>query len=466
MSVNLVWFRNDLRVNDNPALFHACDDGQPVVAIYIATPEQWQRHDEAPIKRDFWRRNLVALREQLATLNIELHFFQVDFFEHVPNLLSNVCEAWSVSSLFMNNEYGVNERERDRQVSQFCYKMNVTCHGYDDQTLIKPGTIRTQTGEPYKVFTPFSKVARAKLDGGVHLLSIPSPQHHVQLNNLKQECDLESIPWPSVDSALTKYWPAGEVAASRRLSQFCQNSISDYHKLRDIPSSKGTSKLSAYLTSGVLSVRQCWSESTRYCEKHDGVLTWQNELLWRDFYKHVLIDFPHVSKHKPWRLETDALVWRIDEEQLEAWQQGRTGFPIIDAAMRQLLQTGWMHNRLRMVVAMFLSKHLLLDWRLGERWFMQHLIDGELAANNGGWQWSASTGTDAVPYFRIFNPIRQSQRFDLKGDFIRQYVPELANLSDKDIHQPKMHQRSHYYPEIVDLKVGRERAIAAFKELK
>jgi deoxyribodipyrimidine photo-lyase len=224
----------------------------------------------------------------------------------------------------------------------------------------------------------------------------------------------------------------------------------------------------------VLSPRQCLhaalaANQGEFDSGNPGVVTWINELLWREFYKHILVGYPRVSRHRAFRLETEAVPWRHAPQELAAWQEGRTGLPIIDAAMRQLLATGWMHNRLRMIVAMFLTKNLLIDWREGERFFMRHLIDGDLAANNGGWQWSASTGTDAAPYFRIFNPISQSQKFDPDGHFIRQWVPELAGLNKRDIHDPSslggLFAPSGYPRPIVDLSRSRERALAAFKNL-
>jgi deoxyribodipyrimidine photo-lyase len=224
----------------------------------------------------------------------------------------------------------------------------------------------------------------------------------------------------------------------------------------------------------VISPRQCLhaalsSNQGEFETGNAGSITWINELLWREFYKHVLTGFPRVSRHRAFRPDTEAVKWRNAPKDLEAWQQGRTGFPIVDAAMRQMLETGWMHNRLRMVVAMFFSKNLLLDWRDGERFFMQHLIDGDLAANNGGWQWSSSTGTDSSPYFRIFNPLSQSERFDPQGVFIKHWVPELAARNKKDIHNPVaqggLFAEADYPAPIVDLKSSRARALAAFKSL-
>jgi deoxyribodipyrimidine photo-lyase len=466
VSHQLVWFRNDLRVSDNPALYHACQQGKSVSAIYIVNPDQWREHDDADVKIDFWKRNLAYLKNSLAALNIELHFFQVDSYHQIPSLIKIICQQWEIEQLYFNHEYSINECFRDQNVIDSCKQIGVEHQNYHDQLLLLPATVRTKTGTPFKVFTPFSKQAKQQLVQSLYLYPSPIIQTAINVTELKEECHLDYIAWPIISKDIHAFWPAGEEHAFSRVANFCQNSISDYKNNRDIPSLGGTSRLSPYLASGIISVRQCWNASWQYCEANDSVHTWQNELLWREFYKHILIDYPHVSRHKPWKAHTDNIEWRHDKQELIAWQQGQTGFPLVDAAMRQLLARGWMHNRLRMVVAMFLSKHLLIDWRLGERWFMQHLIDGELAANNGGWQWSASTGTDSVPYFRIFNPVTQSKRFDPQGQFIRHYVPELAHLSDKEIHMPTTRNRPKAYPEpMVDLSFGRNRALATFKLL-
>ncbi|MBP5085852.1 deoxyribodipyrimidine photo-lyase, partial [Pseudomonas chlororaphis] len=276
------------------------------------------------------------------------------------------------------------------------------------------------------------------------------------------------------DPHLQALWPAGENVAQQRLAHFAEAQLDHYQAERDFPAKPGTSQLSPYLTAGVLSPRQCLHAALQnnrgeFASGSPGAVTWINELLWREFYKHILVGYPRVSRHRAFRPETEAVAWRDAPDELAAWQQARTGLPIIDAAMRQLLETGWMHNRLRMIVAMFLTKNLLIDWRLGERFFMRHLIDGDLAANNGGWQWSSSTGTDSAPYFRIFNPLSQSQRFDSQGTFIKRWLPELAGLNEKDIHNPAamggLFGVAGYPPPMVDLSMSRERALAAFKNL-
>lgn len=466
MNRQLVWFRNDFRASDNPALFHANTTNNPIIAVYIATPEQWLEHDDAANKIDFWRRNLQCLQRSLAELNITLHFFQVASYQQIPSLIASICQQWKIKEVHFNREYPFNEMLRDNRVIEDCEKIGVQAHGYHDQLLLPPKSVRTKSGEPFKVFTPFAKQARQQIQDPFMLLPLPSQQQAIEVELLPEELECNQISWQPAPEFMPLLWPAGEPVAMKNLIKFCENSIHSYQRDRNIPSISGTSQLSAYLASGVISIKQCWLATTSYCEPSDSVTVWQNELLWREFYKHILIDYPEVSKHKPWKPQTENIRWRNDKTELKAWQQGQTGFPIIDAAMRQLLKCGWMHNRLRMITAMFLSKHLLIDWRLGERWFMQHLIDGELAANNGGWQWCASTGTDSVPYFRLFNPVTQSKRFDQQGDFIREYLPELSLLSNKEIHFPINNRPPEYPLPMIDLAEARKRTLAEFQSLK
>ena len=272
------------------------------------------------------------------------------------------------------------------------------------------------------------------------------------------------------------FFAIGEKQAINLLDKFCEQSVENYLAFRDIMSIKGTSQLSAYLTVGILSPRQCL---LNLLSKHpnllhfsqSGAYGWFSQLVWREFYRHLLVAYPKLSKNLPFIDWTRRIIWRNNEADFLAWQKGLTGFPIVDAAMRQLNSTGWMHNRLRLITASFLVKDLLIDWRQGESFFMSQLIDGDLAANNGGWQWSASTGTDAAPYFRIFNPTTQGERFDPQGKFIRQYLPELADVPDKFIHQPhkwaeQQHLNLDYPKPIVDHKQARLQTLTAFDMAK
>lgn len=468
----LIWFRNDLRINDNTAL-HAALQAGPTVAVFIITPRQWLAHDDAPCKVDFLLRNLAELEKNLATLNVPLLIRNVEQWQDTPELLAQLCTDLNISAVHSNNEYGVNESQRDIAAGTHLVDQGILFHSHFDQLLFKPGSVLTQSGTYFKVFSQFKKVCYQRLHDYVPEC-VATPQAQAALDIISDAIPSSVEGFAAIDTQQQALWPAGEQAAQQRLSTFAAAAMAGYLDQRDFPAKPGTSQLSAYLVAGVISIRQCLhaalaANQGEFSSGNQGAVTWINELLWREFYKHILVGYPKVSRHRAFKPETEFLAWRNAPKDLLAWQQGRTGIPIIDAAMRQLLATGWMHNRLRMIVAMFLTKNLLIDWREGERFFMQHLIDGCLAANNGGWQWSASTGTDAVPYFRVFNPVSQSQRFDPNGDFIRRWIPELKHLSNKEIHQPKLlaglFGTADYPKPIVDLSASRLRAIAAFKSL-
>ncbi|MEQ7918128.1 deoxyribodipyrimidine photo-lyase [Xanthomonas sp. WHRI 1810A] len=470
--MQLIWLRSDLRVHDNTALAAAMEQG-PTVAAYVISQGQWRLHDDAACKVDFWLRNLVALKTALAALNVPLLIVHADTWDKAPAALLDLCKRHAIEKVHVNDEYGINETRRDAAVAEALSDAGIQFQGHLDQLFFKPGSVLTKTGSYFKVFTQFRKVCYVRLHHGVPpLVRLPGKQNAPKIAADDIPSQVDGFESPS--DSLRALWPAGEDEASKRLSTFADAQIEHYLDERDFPAKPGTSQLSAYLAAGVISPRQCLhaalsSNQGEFETGNAGSITWINELLWREFYKHVLTGFPRVSRHRAFRPDTEAVKWRNAPKDLEAWQQGRTGFPIVDAAMRQMLETGWMHNRLRMVVAMFFSKNLLLDWRDGERFFMQHLIDGDLAANNGGWQWSSSTGTDSSPYFRIFNPLSQSERFDPQGVFIKHWVPELAARNKKDIHNPVaqggLFAEADYPAPIVDLKSSRARALAAFKSL-
>jgi deoxyribodipyrimidine photo-lyase len=457
----LHWFRSDLRVQDNLALSAAQAEGQ-VVALYIATPRQWRLHDDAPVKQDYWRRNLRELEKELATLGIPLLCMEVPSYKEVPGLLSRILIAWQVAALYCNREYPLDEHRRDQAVLAACTQLGIALHLHDDQVLLAPERVLNKSGEPFKVFTPFARALREQLQYGITRAAALKQQSPPVLPHLPEQRSLHELSWPVGDPLLEKLWPAGERALLKQLDAFCRHPIAAYQQQRDLPALSGTSRLSPALACGVVSIRECWKHATAW-QDTEGVHTWQNELLWRDFYKHITSHFPHVCRKLPWKTDVGHVPWRHDKDEFALWCEGRTGIPIIDAAMRQLLASGWMHNRLRMLTAMFLTKHLLIDWRWGERWFMQHLIDGDFAANNGGWQWSASTGTDAAPYFRIFNPLTQARRFDPEGSFVRTWLPELAHLDNTAIHDPGLRRPANYPPQMIELAFGRERALNAFK---
>jgi deoxyribodipyrimidine photo-lyase len=468
----LLWLRTDLRVADNTALRAAMESG-PTLAVFLLTPQEWLAHDDAPCKVDFWLRNLACLREELARLNVPLLVRQCPDWQSVPATLLELCRETRATAVHCNEEYGIHEARRDQASARLLEAEGIALHSHFDQLLFKPGSLLTQSGKPFQVFSQFRKLCYQRL----HLslpACLPLPQAQAPLSVASDPVPASIAGFALPEASLRSYWPAGEAEAARRLQQFAGQQMHAYDRQRDLPAVPGTSQLSPYLAAGVLSPRQCLHAALQvnqgeFDSGNPGVVCWINELLWREFYKHVLVGYPRVSMHRAFRPETEQLGWRHAPEELAAWQQGRTGIPLVDAAMRQLLATGWMHNRLRMVVAMFLTKNLLIDWREGERFFMHHLIDGDLAANNGGWQWSASTGTDAAPYFRIFNPLTQAQRFDAEGRFIRHWLPELAALTDRDLHSPGapggLFSPVNYPAPIVDLSASRERALQAFKSL-
>ena len=481
-----VWLRSDLRCHDNPALYYACQAAQaaqlPLVAVVTLAPQQMLAHGQGHRQADFLLRNLAEVKKELAKLQIPLKVLTSNTFAEQPQLLGEFCRQQQVKSVYCNLSYEWNERQRDLAVSQQLEQQGVSWKTFQDQVIFTPGQLLTGKGDYYTVFTPFYRKWLAQLTPEMlSPLPCPAPQQPNSLLADPLPDQLEGFVRPPESQALQELWPAGETAALQQLGHFCDQQLADYHQLRDFPALDATSRLSAWLAQGVLSSRQClaaaWQASAgRIQDKNTGAGVWVSELVWREFYKHLLVGFPRISRGKAFKIETERLAWRSLEntrvqQDLAAWQAGKTGFPLVDAAMRQLNQTGWMHNRLRMLTAMFLSKQLLIDWRAGEAYFAQQLIDWDLAANNGGWQWAASTGTDAVPYFRIFNPYSQSQRFDSEGQFIRRWVPELKHLDNKAIHQPPVDKadlfaQSSYPQPLVDLKAARERVMQAFQAIK
>jgi len=470
--LQLIWFRTDLRVQDNSALAAAMSSG-PTVALYLLSPGQWLSHDDAPSKVDFWLRNLKELATELGKLNVPLLVREADYWSAAPQVIGELCQQLQIGTVQVNEEYGVHESRRDQAVAKTLDGLGVNFHSHLDQLFFKPGSVLTKSGGYFQVYSQFRKVCYQRLHTALPAL-IATPKAQAPLA-IQSDAIAERVAGFALPAAeLRELWPAGEAEAARRLDDFAAQQIDFYQSARDFPAKPGTSQLSTYLAAGVVSPRQCLHAALQanqgeFDSGNVGVITWINELLWREFYKHILVGYPRVSMHRAFRAETEAVAWRNAPQELKAWQEGRTGFPIIDAAMRQLLATGWMHNRLRMIVAMFLTKNLLINWREGERFFMRHLIDGDLAANNGGWQWSSSTGTDSAPYFRIFNPLSQSQKFDPDGRFIRQWLPELVGLNKTNIHNPAaiggLFGIADYPAPIVDLSKSRTRALAAFKSL-
>ncbi|RJG48132.1 deoxyribodipyrimidine photo-lyase [Motilimonas pumila] len=449
--MQLMWFRKDLRLEDNPALFAACQQG-PTTAVYFVTPEQWRQHHLAPIQADFIFRRLAILTEELAQRGIQLLVEQVDSFSDIEPKLRQLCQMYRVERITANAEIEVNEVKRDEKLIANGLPLRL----FHDTCVLTAGSVATKDGGMYKVFSAFRNNWLQQVRQ-LELRPLPAPNAVAGAITASQP---EAFNYPTKDSSA---WSVETETIYRQLNDFLDSGILHYHNQRDIPAIAGTSQMSVYLALGVVSVKSCVHQVLmRYPyaldDKSSGPFCWLNELAWREFYRHWLQLKPDLCKGVNFQELAAGIVWQQDEVGLQAWRAGRTGYPLVDAAMKQLVQTGWMHNRLRMVTASFLTKHLLINWRLGEQFFMQHLIDGDLAANNGGWQWAASTGCDAQPYFRIFNPTTQSEKFDPQGHFIRKYLPETAVFDNKTIHLPKN--------EIVDHKAARVRALDRYSVLK
>ena len=349
--------------------------------------------------------------------------------------------------------------QRDDTLQKDLERMNKKLNIFDS-SIFHPDSIKTQSDTFFKVFTPFSRAFRSKLmSKKIEISELPKIQEHA----ISVSDRIESFKLDKNDQEIFNQYEIGEEKALEKLESFIDHKILNYKENRDFPSLDGTSALSPYLSSGILSSGQCiFYVFQKYSEDEIGVKTWVNEIIWREFYKYILFHNPRVSKNLSFSEKYDNFPWLNNEDNFISWSKGQTGVPIIDAAMRQLNASGWMHNRLRMIVAMYLTKNLLIDWRKGEKYFMKKLIDGDFASNNGGWQWSASTGVDAAPYFRIFNPITQSEKFDKEGSFIKKWIPEIANA--KNIHDPSTEERKEmgYSYHLVDLKESRKKAIEQF----
>tara|TARA_B100001093_G_scaffold24350_1_gene21542 strand:- start:464 stop:1879 length:1416 start_codon:yes stop_codon:yes gene_type:complete len=468
---SLMWFRNDLRTDDNPALRSACIESDEVHAIYIFSTKQNHVHNEANCKVEFVIENLKSLEQELSKINIPLTVFESAGFDDNSELILNLINERFLKKVFWNNQFGEDEQKRDESVIKSLDGHGVKYSSYDEKVVYKPGSIRTGEDRPYSVFTPFKKkwIENFNLD----LLDIEFKYLSKKKTLIESNINKFDFKFKKKHSVDMSIWPSGEGHARDRLKLYLDKNILRYSQDRNDPIIEGTSRISPYLANGVISPKRCILEALKINNfeldtGEKGITKWIDEIIWREFYKNIMFCFPKVSQNKPFQDYTSNIKWRYEESELDAWKNGKTGFPIIDSAMRQLKSEGWMHNRLRMVVAMFFTKNMLHDWRLGEEFFMQNLIDGDFSSNNGGWQWSSSTGTDAAPYFRIFNPLTQSKNFDGDGLFIKKYLIELKDINKKEIHDPSQETRDfcNYPNQILDLKQSRLRAIETFNNAK
>ncbi|OAV91256.1 hypothetical protein PTTG_08253 [Puccinia triticina 1-1 BBBD Race 1] len=521
----IVWWMRmrDLRLSDNRALAVASqlakNQAKHLVVLHVLSPGDYRSHDRSPRRIDFVLRNLIDLRTRLHKLNIPLCTITIEPRQQIPEKIIELISTWGTCYLTANIEHEVDELRRDIQVLKLARENNIEVDFVHDTCLVEPGKVLTKENKPYSVFSPWQRnwanLINSNLDDYIAAAEDCQPNSpaikEVQILNKLFDCEVPtSIPGFELSAedsrVMHEHWKAGEQAAEELLHQFLNSPlksesskqttltkngkasssvetiIQQYSTLRNRPDLPGTSRLSAYLAAGVISPRACVRATFQIGEKGKkpvngmqvdrrdlGVGMWQSELGWRDFYQHVLAAWPRVCMGKAFNLKYEEVVWENDEEIFEKWKEGMTGYPFIDACMRQLKHIGYMHNRGRMCVAMFLTKDLMMDWRRGEKWFMENLVDGDLGSNNGGWQWSASTGTDAQPYFRIFAPLSQSEKSDPNGDFIRHWVPELKSLTGKSIHAPfdtlasDKFKKLNYPKPIVDHSVVRKRALARYK---
>ena len=479
---SLFWFRRDLRVDDNAALYRALKAGGRVFCVFVfdtdilgALPSQHDRRVE------FIRESVVELKAELENLGGGLVVMVGRPQDTIPALAARL----GANTVYVNHDYEPQALRRDADVEAALQGLGIELRSYKDQVIFEKSEILTGAGGFYSVFTPYKNAWLRKLDS-FFLKSYPVRKYSHALKPPPEPGGVHTL--AKLGFAATNLSSLGIIPGARGaellFDEFAQR-MADYADTRDYPAVKGPSYLSVHLRFGTISIRSLAREAWRAWQGHAqfaggrGAEIWLSELIWRDFYFHILHNNPHVVG-STFRPEYDALNWESGEQAealLRAWCEARTGYPLVDAAMRQINQTGYMHNRLRMVVASFLTKDLGVDWRRGERYFADHLNDFDLAANNGGWQWAASTGCDAQPYFRIFNPVTQSERFDPHGKFIRRYLPEIAGLPDRAIHAPWLAkplelagagvQLGENYPlPIVDHGLARLRTLGRFKAVR
>lgn len=478
MTPTIVWFRQDLRLHDNPALTAAWQRGGPVIPVFVL--DDAGEGDWAPGGASRWwlHHSLAALDEALRARGSRLVLTQGDS----ANLLRRLVVQTGAGAVFWNRRYEPAVIARDRELKAALANSGVEAKSFNAALLFEPHTVRNKAGGPFQVFTPFWRHCQelpfeepAKLPAG----NIPAPAVWPQGLELVA---LGLLPTRDWTAGLREAWTPGEASARKRLREFVARTMDGYANGRDRPEPAGTSTLSPHLHFGEIGPRQVWA-AVRARSKDSGVFpinrgaqVFLSEVGWREFAHHLLFHFP-ATPQAPLRPDFAAFPWSRDQDQLRAWQRGLTGYPIVDAGMRQLWRTGWMHNRVRMIVASFLVKHLRISWQEGAAWFWDTLVDADLAANTLGWQWSAGCGADAAPYFRIFNPILQGRKFDPDGTYVCRWVPELAGLPIEFIHTPweappevlytaGVTLGKSYARPVVDHGKARAAALAALKSIR
>ncbi len=475
------WFRHDLRLADNAALTTAAETGAAVIPVYVLDDDAASPYAHGAASRWWLDGSLRALDESLRKRGSRLILRRGSL---VSTLIALAAET-KCSAIHFARGYEPRQRQLETDLREACRRAGIDARRYAGAAMFEPESIATKTGERYRVFTPFWKTC---LDRGMPARPLPPPPQLKAPRNWPASDPLKS--WnllpvaPDWAGGLRKAWQPGEVGATARLVEFLDGPSAAYTNDRDRPDKQGTSRLSPHLHFGEISPRQCWfaarMKAAANPEHEEGLASFIREIGWREFSLHLLFHWPHIVD-RPFREDFANFPWEQDERSigvnLRAWQQGMTGYPIVDAGMRELWQTGWMHNRVRMIVASFLCKHLLIPWQRGAGWFLDTLVDADLASNQASWQWVAGSGADAAPYFRVFNPILQGAKFDPNGDYVRRFVSELARLPTEHIHAPWLAPpemlaaagvvigKTYPHP-IVEPAAGRARALAAYARLK
>lgn len=474
MTLNIMWFRQDLRISDNPSLNKAAENST-LLPIYIFDTTLPQKAEFGGASKWFLHFALMSLNQEL---NGNLQIYSGDPKE----ILLSLCDKFDVDSVYWSRMYEPFARERDKNIKIALKERGIRAISDNGSLLWEPMNIMKGDGTPYKVFTPYYKNGCLKAQSPRYPLKTTST-YCVQLDsNISDAVKLEEmellpkIPW---DSTMKELWNVSTQGARDKLSRFIKEAVKDYDDARNIPSIKGTSQLSPYLHFGLLSPNQAWYAVLDAFDgdmSKQGVYVFLSELGWREFSYYLLYHFNNIQELN-FNTKFNDFPWRTSSKDLNAWQKGQTGIPIVDAGMRELYQTGYMHNRVRMIVASFLVKNLLIDWREGERWFWDCLLDADTASNSAGWQWVAGSGADAAPYFRIFNPVLQGEKFDKEGEYVKKYCPELKYLVKKYIHKPweasetvlkeaQIKLGKDYPQPIVDLKKSRQAALEAYAQIK
>lgn len=474
MSNIIVWFRKDLRIHDNPALWQASRDGN-IIPVFIWSPSEEEDYSGSAASLWGLHHSLVALEKKLAEKGLQLIYRSGESLEELKQIIYET----NASALYYNERYEPNIVEKDKKINLVMSSENINVHTFHSYLLFPPYNIKNKQDNPYQVFTSFYK---SILDNPVR-----RPAPYIETNKgIERKIDslgvddLNLLPKTRWDEKFHSYWEPGEDGAIKQYEKFMDDGIDFYKSGRDIPSESNVSRLSPYLTWGNISVRAIWhsieKRALTYTSINESYEAFKRQLIWRDFAYHQLIHFPQFNK-RPLRSQFENFPWLNNEMDFTKWKKGLTGYPLIDAGMRELIETGIMHNRVRMVVASFLTKHLLISWQKGYDFFSETLVDFDVANNAMGWQWVAGCGIETAPYFRIFNPVLQSEKFDKEGYYIRKWIPALANLPPEYIHKPweapeEILQVANVelgktYPEpMIDHMLARKRALAAFEQIK